>query len=103
MLELHLRARVRPGRHEDLRAFLREAIPYYEQPGGIRIRLLWDAADPNRFVEIAEYADQAAYDRDQERVATDPRMLAYVERWRALLAGPPQIETYIVAADLDSR
>ena len=49
------------------------AIPFYEQPGGIRVRLLWDTADPDRFIEIVEYADQGAHDRDQARVADDPR------------------------------
>ncbi|MBX3094587.1 MAG: hypothetical protein KF680_08650 [Cryobacterium sp.] len=98
MIELHLRGRVAAGRRRELDAFLIEAIPFYEQPGGIRVRLLWDVADPDRFIETIEYADQDAHDRDQVRVATDETMRGFLERWRSLLEGPPTVETYRVAA-----
>lgn len=96
MIELHLRGRVAPGRRRDLVAFLGEAIPFYERPGGIRIRLLWDVTDPDRFIEVAEYVDQETHDRDQVRVGSDPEMQDYLRRWRSLLAEPPQVETYLV-------
>ena len=94
MIELHLRGRVAAGRREDLVAFLREAIPFYERPGGIRIRLMWDVADADRFIEVVEYADQRIHDTDQARVADDPEMVGYLRRWHELLAEPPQVETY---------
>ncbi len=47
-VELHLRLRVQRGRREEFLAFLREATPYYEAPGGIEIRLLEDLADDHR-------------------------------------------------------
>jgi quinol monooxygenase YgiN len=96
VVELHLRGRTAPGRRAELIAFLEEAIPFYEGPGGIRVRLLWDVTDPERFVEVIEYADQDAYDHDQERVISDPTMNAYLARWRALLTEAPQVETYRV-------
>jgi len=96
VIELHLRGRAAAGRRADLVAFLREAIPFYERPGGIRLRVLWDAADPDRFVEIVEYADQRTHDRDRERVDNDPQMNEYLRRWRSLLAEPPHVETYRV-------
>jgi hypothetical protein len=96
MIELHLRGRAAPGRRADLKAFLAEAIGFYERPGGIQVRVLWDVAEPNRFIEIVEYADQTTHDRDQVRVEYDPVMRVYLERWRALLDGPPQVETYVV-------
>jgi hypothetical protein len=98
VIELHLRGRVQPGRGADLVAFLREAIPYYEKPGGIRVRLMWDAGDPDRFVEVVEYADRDTHDGDQVRVAEDPRMRELLLRWRELLAEPPHVETYVHAA-----
>lgn len=94
VVELHLRGRVAAGRRENLVAFLAEAIPFYERPGGIRVRLLWDVTDPDRFVEAVEYIDQDAYDRDQVRVTEDHEMVEYLRRWRALLTGPPEVETY---------
>lgn len=89
-----LRGRVQPGRREDLVEFLREAVPCYERPGGIRTRLLRDVADPDAFVEVVEYADRATCERDQERVESDPEMLGLLERWHGLLAAPPAVETY---------
>lgn len=100
MIELHLRGRVAPGRRDDLLAFLREAIPFYERPGGIRVRLMWDIADPDRFIEVVEYSDQRSHDLDQVRVAEDPGMKEYLRRWRELLAEPPQVETYRHAPEI---
>lgn len=94
MIELHLRGRVIESRKADLEEFLAEAIPFYESPGGIRVRVLWDVADADRFIEIIEYADQATHDRDQLRVENDPRMRDLLDRWRALLDGPPVVEIY---------
>jgi quinol monooxygenase YgiN len=96
VIELHLRGCAAAGRRAELTAFLAEAIPFYEQPGGIRVRVLWDVGAPDRFIEIIEYADQAAHDRDRLRVEHDPRMREYLERWHTLLDGPPQVETYRV-------
>jgi quinol monooxygenase YgiN len=93
-IELHLRCRVRPGRRADFLAFLQEATPYYESPGGISIRLLEDLHNDHRFIELVVYDDEAAYTRDQERVASDPSMKAYLARWRELLAEPPMVEVY---------
>lgn len=94
MIELHLRGRAAKGKKAALEAFLAEAIPVYELPRGIRVRVLWDVADPDRFIEIIEYADQATHDRDQLRVENDLRMRALLDRWRALLDGAPVVETY---------
>jgi hypothetical protein len=96
VIELHLRGRIAAGRRAELTAFLAEAIPFYEEPGGIRVRLLWDMTDDNRFIEVVEYADTTAYDRDQQRVEQDPRMKDYLRRWRALLDGAAVVETYRV-------
>ena len=91
---LHLGIRVAEGNEERLLAFLREAVPYYEQPGDIRIRLLRSRSDPRRFIEVVEYADRNAFDRDQMRVANEPRMKGFLERWHDLLEGPIEMETF---------
>lgn len=96
--EIHLRITVARGRRSDFFAFLREAVPFYEQPGGIRIRLLESADDDHRFIEVVEYATAHDYQNDQQRVEHDPQMKAFLERWRSLLAGPPTVETYRAAA-----
>lgn len=96
VIELHLRGRAAAGHRGELVAFLAEAIPFYEAPGGIRVRLLWDVTDEDRFVEVVEYADAAAYERDQQRVEHDPQMGEYLRRWNALLDAPPEVVTYRV-------
>lgn len=93
-VELHLRCRVAPGKRAEFFAFLREAIPFYESPGGISVRLLQDAGDDERFIELVRYDDEGAYERDQGRVTNDPAMKSYLERWRSLLAEPPVVEVY---------
>ena len=93
-IDLHLRIRVLPGKREEFLAFLRQAIPFYESPGGIEVRLLEDVADDHRFIELVLYSDQAAFDRDQERVKHDPEMARWLARWRELLAEPPVVEVY---------
>ena len=96
-VELHLRIRVASGDRDAFLAFLRGAVPFYESPGGIRIRLLEDRDDPERFVEVVESATERAYLDDQKRVEEDPEMKAYLSRWRELLAEPPTVEVYRVA------
>lgn len=86
-----------PGKRDEFLAFLREAIPFYESPGGITVRLLQDVRDDHRFIELVLYDGQDAYARDQERVANDPAMKAYLTRWRGLLAEPPVVEVYRLA------
>ncbi|MBL8760229.1 MAG: hypothetical protein JNL50_02920 [Phycisphaerae bacterium] len=93
-IDLHLRIRLAPAQREPFFAFLREAIPFYERPGGIRVELLADAADDHRFIEVVHYATELDYQRDQARVANDPTMKEILERWRAFLAEPPIVETY---------
>ena len=91
---LHLRVRVAAENRERLIAFLREALPHYERPGGIRIRLLQSRDDPRRFLEIVEYEDRSAHDRDQVRVESEPQMRALLDRWHGLLEDSVEVETY---------
>ena len=94
MWMLILRFPVPAHRHDGLLAFLARAKPYYEQPGGIRVRLLRSRDDPGQFVEIVEYRDEEAYERDQARVASDPRMKALLEEWRGFHSGPSTVEAW---------
>ena len=91
-LDLHLRV-AREGRAAFFE-FLREAVPVYEGPGGIRIRLLESLQEPGTFIERVVYADRAAFDADQARVETDPSMRVLLARWRDLLEAPPRVETW---------
>jgi quinol monooxygenase YgiN len=91
---LHLRIRVAPGKRDALFEFLKEAVPYYEAPGGIRVRLIERSDAPDSFIEVVEYDSVESFDADQQRVDHDPRMRELLARWRALLAEPPAVEVY---------
>lgn len=93
-IELHLRIQVRPGKRLAFLDFLGEAVPVYESPGGIRVRLLEDLSNDHRFIEVVCYDDESAYWQDQERIAHDPEVKRLLERWRALLVRPPEVEVY---------
>lgn len=93
-VEVHLRIRVRGDQRAAFLEFLREAIPFYERPGGIRVTLWEEPANPGRFIERIEYATRADYETDDRRVRNDPRMKRFLERWRGLLDGPPEVEVF---------
>ncbi|MBY0310836.1 MAG: GNAT family N-acetyltransferase [Phycisphaerales bacterium] len=90
--ELHLRVRVKPESRPAFEALLREAIPVYERPGGIRVRVVQGLDDPNQLTEIVEYADRRVYQADQLRVESDPELKGLLARWRQLLVGQPRVE-----------
>lgn len=89
---IQLRGRVADGRWNDLVSFLRRAIPFYEGPGGIRVKLLRDIADPDAFVEVIDYETEESYATDQRRVESDPAMIERLEEWRGLLAGAVEVQ-----------
>lgn len=93
-VEIHLRIRVPESRRGALLEFLAEAVPFYESPGGIRVTLLREAGDPERYIERIGYRTEADYERDRHRVESDPEMRAMLERWRAIIEGPPVVEVY---------
>ena len=93
MITLYLRCRLATSR-EALEEFFSRARVTYEAPGGITARLQWGLDDPTSFVEVFDYADRAAYDADQVRVAEDPAMRALLAEWHTHLDGPPVVEAF---------
>ncbi|MBX3386043.1 MAG: hypothetical protein KF768_05690 [Phycisphaeraceae bacterium] len=86
--------RIRSERRGELLAFLREAVPFYERPGGIRVTLWQCRTNADLYIERVEYVSRAAYEADDARVRQDPEMRSYLDRWRAILDGPPEVEVY---------
>ncbi len=94
MIELHLHCRVSADNLDRFHKFLQEAIPYYEAPGGIKVDLLRNEKDPERFIERVGYETEKDYVQDQERIESDPIMNGYLDRWRQLLSEPPRVEVW---------
>jgi quinol monooxygenase YgiN len=96
---LHLHIRVSQEKREELLMFLRDGRSFYEQPGGITMRLLEDNDDENAFIEVFEYDTLEDYQRDEQRVRSDPEMQAVLTVWRSLLCGPPRVCIYFDRSD----
>jgi len=91
---LVLEGRVPAGGQAALEEFLAEASRYYEEPGGIRVRLHWDRGDACRFREIIEYESMQGFEADDERTRSDNRMREYLARWRRLLDGDSSVTVW---------
>lgn len=93
-IHLHLGIRVKEGQPTALVDFLREAVPYYEAPGGIRVRLLQSRDDRNRFIEVVECDSSEHFAADERRVAAHAEMQGYLRQWRSLLEDGVAAEAY---------
>lgn len=76
-----------PGGRDHLIDFLRQALPYYQEPGGIRVRLLSSIDQPEEYIEMIEYQTREGYLCDQQRVTQDVKMKGYLNQWYTLLEG----------------
>ena len=77
-----------------LASLLRAAAPFYEAFGGRRVRLLQNVDDPARFMHEIEYETHEVIELNRQRVASDPRVQAYLQTWRSLLPGAIEIDVY---------
>jgi len=77
-----------------LASIVKSAAPFYEAFGGRRVRLLQNVDDPGRFVHEIEYETHAVIELNRQRVASDPRVQAYLAAWRTLLPGSIEIDVY---------
>ena len=73
-------------------SMLKSATPFYEAFGSRRVRLLQNVDDPARFVHEIEYETHEVIELNRQRVASDPRMQAYLQTWRSLLPGSIEID-----------
>jgi hypothetical protein len=77
-----------------LASLVRAAKPFYEAFGGRRVRLLQNVDDPARFIHEIEYDTHEMLEMNRQRVASDPRVQAYLQTWRTLLPGAVEIDVY---------
>jgi hypothetical protein len=75
-------------------SILKAASPFYEAFGGTRLRLLQNVDDPNRYVHEIEYETHEVIELNRQRVASDPRVQAYLMAWRTLVPGAIEIDVY---------
>jgi hypothetical protein len=83
-----------PGANEQLVAMIKSAAPFYQMFGDATVRLLQNVDDPSRFLQEIEYDAPESMEVNRQRLASDPRVQAYMQAWRAMLPGAMEIEVY---------
>ena len=91
---LHLRIKVSSENLPKLREFLERAIPIYERPCRLKVRLLQEHTDSTSFLELIEYETVEDFLADQKRVEEDPEQRELIREWRQLLEQPPVVEVW---------
>lgn len=77
-----------------LAAMIKAAAPFYQMFGSAQVRLLQNVDDPAKFVQEIEYEAQEDWELNRQRIAGDVRMQTYLQAWRAMLPGSPEIDVY---------
>jgi hypothetical protein len=75
-------------------SMLKAAAPFYQAFGGTRVRLLQNVDDPARYIHEIEYEAPEVMEINRQRVASDPRVQAYLQAWRTFVPGAVEIDVY---------
>jgi hypothetical protein len=91
---LHLRFTFPAGDPDQLAALMRAAAPFYQLFGNANFRLLRNADDPTKFIQVIEYEAPESFELNRQSLASDLRFQAYLQGWRALLPGALEVDVY---------
>jgi hypothetical protein len=91
---LHLKFTLPGAGSEQLAALVRAAAPFYQFFGDAQLRLLRNADDPTKFIQVIEYETPASFELNRQSIASDARFQAYLQVWRAMLPGALEIDIY---------
>src|SRR4029079_4273270 len=84
------------GAPEQMIAMIKSSAPMYQMFGKAEVRLLQDVDDPSRFLQEIEYDAPEEMELNRQKLASDPRVQAYLQGWRALLPGALEIDVFKV-------
>ena len=73
---------------------LKAARPFHEAFGGKEFRLLQNVDDPARYVHEIDYEIHETIEFNRQRFASDARVQATLQSWRAMLGGSIEIDVY---------
>jgi hypothetical protein len=77
-----------------LASMIKAAAPFYQMFGNAQVRLLQNVDDPAKFVQEIEYEAHEDWELNRQRIASDVRMQAYLQTWRTMFPGAPEIDVY---------
>jgi hypothetical protein len=91
---LQLRFTLPSGDSGQLAAMIKAAAPFYQMIGNAQVRLLQNVDDPAKLIQEIEYDAQEGWELNRQRIAGDPRMLTFLQTWRTMFPGAPEIDVY---------
>lgn len=62
--------------------------------GSANVRLMQNVDDPAKFIQEIEYESTEDWEINRQKIAGDLRMQTYLQAWRAMLPGAPEIDVY---------
>ena len=84
-----------PGADSDqLSSLMRAAMPFYQMFGNAQFKLLRNADDPAKFIQVIEYETPESFEINRQSIAGDMRFQPYLTAWRAMLPGALEIDVY---------
>jgi hypothetical protein len=84
------------GATEQVIAMIKSAAPLFQLFGDAKMRLLQNVDDPGRFLQEIEYDAPEALELNRQKIASDPRVQAYLTGWKSMFPGAVEIEVYKV-------
>ena len=96
---LHLKIKLPSADPAQLLSMAKVAAPFMELFGSKRIRILQNVDDPTSFIQEIEYETHEALELNRQRLASDPRMQAYLQTWRMLAPGAVELDVYQEMSD----
>lgn len=91
---LHLKFTFPGAEPAQILAMVKATAPFFEFFGGREVRLLQNVDDPSRFIQVIDYETDEALEINRQRIASDPRLQAYLQAWRAALPGGVEIDVF---------
>jgi hypothetical protein len=91
---LQLRFTLPTGDSGRLAAMIKAAAPFYQMFGKAEVRLLQNVDDPAKYVQIIDYTADEDWELSRQRIASDPRMQAYLQTWRSMFPGALEIDVF---------
>jgi hypothetical protein len=96
---LHIRFALPGGDPQQLLNVMQASAPFFQAFGGVQMRLLHNADDPAKFMQVIEYDTPAAFEVNRQQIASDLRVQAYLQAMRSMVPGAVDIEVYRDAAN----
>jgi len=91
---LHLRFTLSGADTEQLSSLMRSAESFFQLFGNAHFRLLRNADDPAKFIQVIEYETPESFEINRQSIASDLRFQAFLQAWRAMLPGALEIDVF---------